>query len=124
MDAIRSSTDQRTTFLVYLTTQADLAPAFRIQEWDSRGDRVFQILQNTAQQSQAELIGYLEGQQQSGNVSSYRPFYIVNAISVTAGLDVLNDLAARPDVAYIEAEQIFHVPEPIPVDNISVDAVE
>jgi subtilisin family serine protease len=70
------------------------------------------------------LISYLESQRSSGVVSSYRPFYIVNAIAVTAGLEVLNDLATHPDVAYIEAEQIYHIPDPIPADDISIDAIE
>ena len=48
-DIIRSSADQKAIFLVYLTTQADLASAFQIQEWDSRGDAVFHLLQDTAQ---------------------------------------------------------------------------
>jgi subtilisin family serine protease/uncharacterized membrane protein len=124
IEQIEASSDQQATFIVYLTTQADLNAAYQIQDWALRGDLVFQTLLETAQGAQADLISYLENQRNSGAVSSYRPFYIVNAISVTAGLETLNDLAARPDVAYIEAEKIFHIPEPIPADDITTDTVE
>lgn len=121
---IRSSEAGQATFLVYLTTQADLSPAFRVQDRDTRGDFVFQTLLETAQGTQAELISYLQSQQSAGTVSAFRPFYIVNAISVTASLDVLNDLAARPDVAYIESEKVFQIPDPIPADDLSLEAIE
>jgi subtilisin family serine protease len=124
IEQIQNSSDQQATFIVYLTTQADLNAAYQIQDWALRGDLVFHTLLETAQETQADLISYLENQRISGAVSSYRPFYIVNAISVTAGLETLNDLAARPDVAYIEAEKIFHIPDPIPADDLSTDAVE
>jgi len=124
IEQIQASSDQQATFIVYLTTQADLSAAYQVQGRGARGDFVFHTLLETAQGTQADLISYLENQRNSGAVSSYRPFYIVNAISVTAGLDTLNDLAARPDVAYIEAEKVFHIPEPIPADDLSLDAVE
>jgi subtilisin family serine protease len=110
--------------LVYLTSQANLSTAFQVQEWDSRGNYTFHTLKATAQQSQSDLLSYLENKVLSGSVASYRPFYIVNAISVTASLDVLNDIASRPDVAYIEAEQVFHIPEPTPAEELSIDAIE
>jgi subtilisin family serine protease len=124
IEQIQASSNQQATFIVYLTTQADLNAAYQIQDWALRGDLVFHTLLETAQGTQADLISHLENQRNSGAVSSYRPFYIINAISVTAGLDTLNDLAARPDVAYIEAERVFHIPEPIPADDLSTDVVE
>jgi hypothetical protein len=124
IDEVTASADQEATFLVYLTTQTNLASAFQVEDWSSRGALVYHALQDTAQQSQADLVQTLEQLQQSGRVSSFRPFYIVNAISVTAGLEVLNELAARPDVAYIEAEKRIEIPEPLPSDPIQTDAVE
>jgi subtilisin family serine protease len=124
MDAELFAANSQATFLVYLNNQANLSTAFQVQDWDSRGSYAFHILKSTAQRSQSSLIDYLENQRSSGSVSSFQPFYIVNAISVTADLNVLNDIAARPDVAYIEAEQVFRIPEPIPADDLSIDAVE
>ena len=113
-EAILRAPDQQSAFLVYLKEQADLSAADRIGDWTARGEYVYETLWGTAQQSQAQLTAYLNHRRRAGGVSSLQSYYIVNAILVTADADTLDALAARPDVAYIEAVKEYSIPEPIP----------
>jgi hypothetical protein len=93
----------RGAFLVYLQAQADLSGADQIEDWIERGRWVYKTLWETAQASQAPLTRALDRRIQSQAADGYRRFYIVNALLVTAGTDVLDELAARSDVAAIRA---------------------
>jgi hypothetical protein len=123
-EILTASPTGRGSFLVYLKEQADLKPALALAQRDPRGEYVFKALVETAQSSQADLIRYLETRIGTRSVSDYRPFYIVNAIKVTADLETLNALAARPEVAYIESIKRYPLPEPIPAQSDQVMGVE
>ncbi len=99
-------------YLVYLTTQADLNAAAGISDWSTRGQVVYDVLRETAASSQAGLLEFLRAEQKAGNVSSIHSFFIVNAIQVRSNVATLDALAARRDVARIEASRTFRVPEP------------
>ncbi|MCX7680696.1 MAG: M14 family zinc carboxypeptidase, partial [Anaerolineae bacterium] len=89
----------RTDFLVLLSEQADLSPAYKIPNKQARGRWVYRTLWETASRTQAPLRAWLDARG-----VSYRPFYIVNLILVRSGdLPLAAALAARPDVARIEA---------------------
>jgi subtilisin family serine protease len=111
---ILASPSGQGTFLVYPKEQADLSKAYSISDWVERGQYVYETLWNTARQSQAGLVSYLVNQVQLNAASGYRSHYIVNAMLVTANVDTLDVLAARPDIAYIEAVKKYSVPKPIP----------
>lgn len=99
------------SYLVYLTTQADLSAAYQITEWQARGQYVYDTLYQTAQRSQADLRSWLAAANHEGSVVAYRPYYIVNAILVTSDLTALDALAARADVARIEPLATYFVPQ-------------
>ena len=115
-DALDAAPDGRATFFVYLKEQANLSPAYEIQDWQARGEFVYQTLLKTAQRTQKELLRDLEEMRQSAirnPKSEIRSFFIINAVAVTGGRSAVETLAARPDVAYLTPEPAFEIPEPI-----------
>lgn len=112
-------------YLVYLKEQADLNAAYDISDWTARGQYVYQTLWDTATKSQVDLLAYLNSQQGAGDVVAYRSFYIVNAVMVTSGVETLDAVATRPDIAKIEASQTFSIPDPIVLEApLAPEAIE
>ncbi len=103
---------EKTTYLVHLTQQADLAPAQRIQGKLTRRQAVVSSLQAVAERSQRGIRAYLDGQQASGHVEGYIPFWVFNGLAVTGDLETLLALAARPEVDAIRANHTHQLPNP------------
>jgi subtilisin family serine protease len=109
----------KATFWVILKEKADLSKVSKIGNWNERGRLVVEELKKTADDSQAGLRGFLK---KAG--ADYEPFWVMNAIKVTAGQGVLNNLANDPSVAQILPDRTYDLPKPIPasqeptVDNI------
>lgn len=99
------------SYLVYLTTQADLSTAYQFTDWQARGQYVYETLYRTAQQSQVGLRNWLAAASSQGSVTAYRSYYIINAILVTSDLATLDALAARADVARIEPTVTYVIPQ-------------
>ncbi len=99
----------QTTFWLILSSAEDLGKASRIRDWGERGRFVYNQLRSTADASQAGLIALLQARQ-----TKYRAFWLVNAIQVTGGPVLLNELAARPEVIRIVADRVYHIPTPTP----------
>jgi subtilisin family serine protease len=97
------------TFWVLLREQADLSAASKAPSRGARGQQVYDRLTATASTSQAGLRALLEARG-----ASFRSYWIVNAIRVTGGADLLNAIAARPEVAEIRADGTYQIPEPQP----------
>jgi serine protease AprX len=85
-------------FLAVLADQADLSGAAALQTKMEKGRYVYHALLAKAQNTQGPLIAWLQAQQ-----AEYQPFYIVNMVWVKGGAGLLQALAARADVAKIEA---------------------
>jgi serine protease AprX len=83
--------------LVVLHNQADLSRARTLPTKEARGRYVYETLWTTAQSSQRGLRASLDARG-----IDYQPFYIVDAILVRAGAPLVQELAARADVARIE----------------------
>jgi N-acetylneuraminic acid mutarotase len=96
-----------TTFWAELTQKADLSGAKAINSRAQRGEFVLDRLQSVANQSQAGLRDLL-----SARGVKFQPFYIVNAIRITAGDAVLREVADRPEVERILPTESFHIPKP------------
>jgi serine protease AprX len=99
-------------FLVILTEQADVSPAAGIRDREARLRYVYDVLRKTAHRSQAPVRAELD---RAG--VAYRPYYIVNMLAVDGGDRALVvRLAARPDVARIDANPLIRqsLPEPVP----------
>lgn len=112
------------TYIVVLKTQADLSQAYAIDDWNARGQYVYDTLRTTAQTSQASLVKYLSRQLDRGNVSSYQPHFIINAILVTSDVSVFDTIAARPDVAALREARTYQIPEPEVTLDVAPQAIE
>ncbi len=88
----------RSEALIVLSEQADLSAASTLHTKLEKGRYVFQSLQAVAERTQAPLRMLLE---QRG--IPFQSFYIVNMIKVTGDRALLDELAARTDVAHIDA---------------------
>ena len=105
---------EKITYIVHLAQQADLAPTQRIQEKLTRRQAVVSSLQAVAERSQRDVRTYLDGQQASGHVEGYVPFWVFNGLAVTGDLETLLALAARPEVDAIRANHTHQLPNPKP----------
>jgi len=109
-----------TKFIVYLRQQADLSAAYDM-DWNARGQYVLDTLRDVANQTQARLAKELDER-----TVPYSSLYIVNAIVVEGDINLVDYLAAIPEVRYIGPNTA--VPEPAPVSievaAISPDTIE
>jgi subtilisin family serine protease len=108
---VAETTGGRTTeILVVLAEQPDLGLIPSEATIPQRRRLVRDSLWQTAERSQQELRRWLDARGRR-----YRPFYIVNAILVyEADASLVDALAARPDVARVEANPRIrqHLPQP------------
>ena len=105
--ALLATSKGEANFWVVMRSHADLSAAYNIKNWEARGRFVIDQLQAAANASQAGVRAYLKG-----HGKKHQPFWIANAIKVTADSTTLQDLAARPDVAEILSD----VTIPLPAD--------
>ncbi len=110
-------------FFVYLTEQADLSRAEALtgrEAKTAKATEVYQRLTETARRSQAGLVAMLR---ERG--VEHAAFWISNVVQVTGDRALLDELAARKDVARIEADREYRIPKPTPgTDGPGVDAIE
>ena len=98
-----------TEALVVLTQQADLSPAYTLNSKLEKGYFVVNALKTVAGRTQGPIIQLL---QQRG--VPYQSFFIVNMIKVTGDRNLMETLAARGDVARIDANPLVHSDLPSP----------
>ncbi len=85
------------TVFVILKSQADLSGVESLVAREDKGRFVYDTLRNTALSTQGPLVDYLQSKK-----IRFRQFYIENMIAVeNPTADVINTLAARPDVVRI-----------------------
>ena len=111
----------QTSFMVILREQADLSGAETIADRVERIRFVVERLRQTADRTQGDLRALLERRG-----VDYRAFYIINALVVTGNRALVRELAARPDVARIDANPTVHIPlpEPASLSPASPTAIE
>ena len=97
-----------TEALVVLRQQADLSPAAGLAGKTAKGQFVVGALRAVAQGSQAPVRALLD---QRG--VAYQPFYIVNMIKVSGDRALMLELAARADVARVDANPSVRISLPV-----------
>src|SRR5687768_10597225 len=108
------------TFWVTFEQRSDLAEAASSPDWADRGAAVVSTLQASAASTQADVRSLLRKRG-----VDFKPFWVPNTMRVTAGADVLNEIAEQPGVAAIVADGAYEVPLPKPGTDVSdIDAVE
>ncbi|MBC6462684.1 carboxypeptidase regulatory-like domain-containing protein [Actinomadura sp. HBU206391] len=112
--------DGKTTFWVYLKSAAGLDTAARATTKAAKGRAVYEAKTRHATTTQAGLRRLLDGME-----ADYESFWIVNALQVTGDKKLLETVAARPEVARIDADEAIPLPEPVAGrTEAKVDAVE
>ena len=96
-----------TEALVVLVKQADLTPAYNLPTKSQKGRFVVNTLRAVAQSTQRPILNLLR---QRG--VPYQSFFIVNMIKVTGDRNLMETLAARADVAHIDANPRVHTALP------------
>ncbi|MFZ4627408.1 MAG: S8 family serine peptidase [Blastocatellia bacterium] len=95
-------------FLVHLRERADLSGADRLVTKEEKGRYVFETLVTHSRRTQAGLLRWLEDRH-----LDHQPFYLVNAVLVHGDPSAAMELAARPEVARIEANPMVQGRSPI-----------
>ena len=108
-----------TEALVVLTEQADLSAAYTMQTKQEKGTFVVNSLRTVANRTQGPILSLLK---QRG--IPYQSFYIVNMIKVTGDRNLMEELAARSDVAHIDANPLVKTALPNPDGKISADEAQ
>src|SRR6266508_2118243 len=89
-----------TSIVILLTDQADVSAAYDMKDQDARGWFVYNTLTQHAARTQIGLQGFLK----SRGVT-YQSFWAANMMVATAHRSLVDQLAARPDVARIDSNQ-------------------
>ena len=98
-----------TEALVVLTEQADLSPAYSLKTKLEKGTFVVNTLRAVADRTQGPILSLLK---QRG--IPYQSFYIINMIKVSGDRSLMEELAARSDVARIDANPLIKTGIPSP----------
>ena len=106
-------------FLVVLTEQPDLSAARSVAGKEARGRAVYETMTAFAARTQAPLRALLDARG-----ASYRPYWVHNMIWVRGGRDLVQLLAARPEVLAVRANTAQRVGLPDPAPNDPPDATE
>ncbi|MFJ7727821.1 S8 family serine peptidase [Neobacillus sp. NPDC097160] len=115
--------DDKVTFLVKFNEKADTAKAIKrtkaiakqekltaIKEKFIQRSAVVSELKATAHEEQQNVLKYLNQEVHKGNVESFKPFFIVNGMAVTATKEVAEKIAAFSEVEKVlpnETRQLF-----------------
>lgn len=94
----RTASGKEAEFLVVLTDQADLSGAAAFETKEEKGRYVVETLRAKAAATQAELLTWLRDRK-----LEHQSFYIVNAVLVKGSQEVAMEIAARNDVARLDA---------------------
>ncbi|MCX4822267.1 S8 family serine peptidase [Streptomyces sp. NBC_01142] len=116
----RLATKGRATFWVALTHEADTSAARKAKGKTAKARTLYETKTAYAKKSQAPLRALLDS---AG--ARYEAFWITNTLKVTAGKALAEKIAARADVAALEADDPITIPDPLPGRNEPrLDAVE
>jgi subtilisin family serine protease len=104
-----SAADEMIPIIVTMKKQADFSVIANVDR-DERVRRVVQLLQDTANTSQVPIRAFLATQRARGLAGPPTHFWVFNGLAVSARAVVIDQLAARPDVARITPNGMFQAP--------------
>ncbi|MFC5824824.1 S8 family serine peptidase [Nonomuraea insulae] len=100
--------DDKATFWVRMKGSADLSGARRAVTKESKAELVFEAKNERAESSQEGLRKLLDSQH-----ADYTPYWIVNAVKVTADEKLASEIASLPEVERIFPVRTLSLPKPI-----------
>jgi serine protease AprX len=89
---------ESTSVVILLTDQADVSAAYGMTNQDERGWFVYRTLTEHAARTQVDLQSFL-----TARGIKYQSFWAANMLVVTADRPLVEQLAARPDVARVDS---------------------
>jgi subtilisin family serine protease len=101
------ATRNQVTFWVVFPERPNLQSSQAMADRTLRGQSVVTRLKNAALLSQAGVRGLLTARR-----IPFRPFWIANALKVTGDAALMQELAARPDVAKVMPDGVLQIPKP------------
>jgi len=101
---LESGRSHETEFLVFLDEQADLSAAATLPTKEARGAYVFHALREVAERTQTSTLDEL-----ALRGIDHRAYWVANMIWVRGGLDAVQKMAERADVAHIYANPAVRV---------------
>lgn len=108
------------TFWVFLRERGELGGAQLLRSKTAKARHVRERLRSTAEHSQRRLLRELRARG-----VAHKPFWISNAIRVTADRATLEAIAAHSEVARVAADGVFEIPPAIPGSaQASINAVD
>jgi serine protease AprX len=114
---LKTAASGPTEFLVYLEEQADLSSAKQLRTKLEKGTYVYNQLTRTAQRTQAPILAALQDlPRRSPGKLEYRSYWVANLIWVRGDGDLVQMLAARPDVAHLYANPQVRMEAPLPAE--------
>lgn len=99
---------QPVSFLILLPQQADVSAAHRLDTKDEKASFVFQMLRNTASETQARLITFLE---EKG--APHESLFIINAVKTEGNLELIHTIALRSDVSMVLDNSAIRFAQPV-----------
>lgn len=110
---------QRAVWVV-MKSKASIGTAKAVKGWKAKGEAVVGKLTTTARTSQSSLVSFLDARG-----IAYKPYWIVNAVKVTADDATITEIQRRSDVARVFDEFTLTIPEPSPgAAQQAIEAVE
>lgn len=121
------------TFWIRFNARPDLSKASEVEDWDQRGQAVYQLLTKTAKESQEQVRRELTEQH-----VDFQSFYATNAIRVASGSQELaQELASHSEVEALYPKRNYDLIDPVEkrantrginavewgIDNINADDV-
>ena len=121
--------DESATCLVVMTDQANtvqLNYKLNLQKATRkvRHQKLLVALKDRAERSQSQLINYLNQRVLDGSVRDFKPFWISNAILVTATGDEIERIASFPGVEALYENYPITLVEPVSIEKSSGNSVE
>lgn len=101
-DVLEATAEEGDTapIIILLAEQADVSAAYSIEDPDERGWYVYNTLVEHAARTQAPIVDQLEAEG-----ADYTAFWAANMIATEADRDLIEAMAARPDVKVIESDE-------------------
>jgi serine protease AprX len=106
--ADRLEKGEKADCIIFMREQADVSPASVLRTKLEKGQWVFDLLRNTAERTQRNVLNFLQKEH-----STYQSFWVVNIIHTQLDLDLAEKIAAFPEVAQIFQNGRFKGEEPI-----------
>jgi uncharacterized repeat protein (TIGR01451 family) len=108
-----ASDDEMVRGILWMREQADLSPMHALAaDRLARRQAVVSHLRSVAERTQYDARALLEKAHQEGQVASYKPLWIVNAIAVQGTRQAFWQLAVHPAVQIILQDHVRQLPAP------------